>query len=111
MKMLVVRNRLLPFRGFTAMNLFGMLLCRRDVALTPELIRHERIHTAQMMEMLVVGFYLWYVAEWLVRLLLPGRAYEAIAFEREAYDHMDEPDYLKRRRHYAWMRYLWARSE
>lgn len=106
MGMRIVRNRILPLRGFAAMNLFGVLFCRRETELTASLIRHERIHSAQMWEMLVVGFYIWYVAEWLIRLLLPGRAYSNISFEREAYGHMDEPDYLTRRRPYAWLHYL-----
>lgn len=106
MKMFVVRNRWLPFKGFAAINLFGVLVCRKDTTLTDDLIRHERIHTAQMVEMLIVGFYVWYVVEWLVRVLLPGRAYGNIAFEREAYRHMSEEDYLSRRPHYAWVRYL-----
>lgn len=104
--MWVVRNGLLPVRGFTAMNLFGVLLCRREAELTPDLLRHERIHTAQMLELLIVGFYVWYVAEWLVRLCLPGRAYANISFEREAYRHQGEPDYLRRRRPFAWFKYL-----
>lgn len=108
--MKIVRNRLLPFRGFDAINLFGVLLCRRETVLTPELIRHERIHTAQMLEMLIVGFYLWYLAEWLVRLVV-GRngwkyAYRHISFEREAYENMHDAGYLSRRRHYTWFRYL-----
>lgn len=108
--MKIVRNRLLPFRGFDAINLFGVLLCRRETVLTPELIRHERIHTAQMLEMLIVGFYLWYLAEWLVRLVV-GRngwkyAYRHISFECEAYENMHDAGYLSRRRHYTWFRYL-----
>lgn len=58
-----------------------------------------------MAELLFVFFYLWYFIEWLVRLFMRGNAYRHISFEREAYDHMDEPDYLKRRKHFAWMKY------
>ena len=49
-----------------------------------------------MREMLYVGFYLWYVAEWVVRLCKKGNAYYNIGFEREAYRHMYEKDYLER---------------
>lgn len=58
-----------------------------------------------MAELLFVFFYLWYFMEWLVRLFMRGNAYHHISFEREAYDHMDEPDYLKRRKHFAWIKY------
>jgi hypothetical protein len=44
--------------------------------------------------------------EWLIRLPLPGRAYTHIAFEREAYEHMQDPNYLLYRRRFAWMKYL-----
>lgn len=108
--MMIVRNRLLPLQGFDAVNLFGVLFCRRETIMTPELIRHEQIHTAQMVELLVVGFYLWYMTEWLVRLLAERKgwknAYRHISFEQEAYDHMHDADYPASRRHYAWFRYL-----
>lgn len=104
--MLIIRNNLLPVKGFHAINLFGVLFCRNDAHLTASLIRHERIHTRQMLEMLIAGFYLWYVCEWLIRLCLKGRAYERISFEREAYAHMHDPKYLEKRLPYAWIKYL-----
>ena len=104
--MKIIRNKFIPFRRFEAINLFGVLFCHPDSKITPQLINHERIHTAQMLEMLVVGFYLWYTVEWLVRLLMRGNAYLNISFEREAYKHEDEPDYLEHRKHYAWVKYL-----
>jgi hypothetical protein len=105
--MIVIRNRWLPIRGYDAMNLFGCLLCRRETVLSDDLVLHERIHTRQMMELLFVGFYLWYLVEWLIRLPLRGNAYRNISFEREAYAHQLEPDYLSRRKRYAWWHYLW----
>ncbi len=108
--MIILRNSFLPFRGFAAINLCGILLCRRDAVVTKALLRHEQIHTRQMLEMLVVGFYLWYVAEWLVRLMMRGNAYRSISFEREAYSCMHDPDYLRHRRPYAWVRFILPRS-
>ena len=64
-------------------------------------------HTAQMREMGYVGFYLLYLAEWLwrwPRLKDATAAYRAIRFEREAYAHQDELDYLAYRRPFAWTR-------
>ena len=102
----IIHNRLLPFRRFDAINICGLLFCRKGVSITTELIKHERIHTAQMLEMLVVGFYLWYITEWLIRLPMRGRAYSNISFEREAYEHMHDPNYLLTRRPFAWWKYL-----
>lgn len=100
--MKIIRNKFIPFKRFEAINLFGVLFCHPDSNITPQLINHERIHTAQMLEMLVVGFYLWYTVEWLVRLLMRGNAYLNISFEREAYRHMYNLEYLEKRKHFAW---------
>lgn len=104
--MKVIYNNLIPLRGFMAINLFGVIFVRRGYTLDRTVINHESIHTAQMREMLYVFFYLWYVAEWLLRLLGNGNAYENISFEREAYSNQADKDYLKCRKHYAWWRYL-----
>ncbi len=100
--MIIVRNRFLPVPGFAAINLFGVLFCRRDVHITPRLVNHERIHTAQMLEMGILPFYLWYAVEWLIRRAHRKGAYFRISFEREAYRNEHNPNYLKKRHHYAW---------
>ena len=82
--MIVIRNNILPLKRFNAINLLGILFARKDAELDEYLLNHERIHTRQMLELLVVGFYLWYLVEWLIRLLMPGNAYLNISFEREA---------------------------
>ena len=71
-------------------------------------MRHERIHTRQMVEPLVILFYLLYIIEWLVRLAIcrnAERAYRSISFEQEAYGHQDDPEYLQRRKPYAFLHY------
>ena len=106
--MKVIYNRLLPFRGFTAINLMGIVFARAEYRpLSAAVLRHEAIHTAQMRETGYVGFYLIYIVEWLwelLRLRDTLAAYRAIRFEREAYRHMVDPDYLARRRPFAWTR-------
>ena len=104
----MIVNRFIPFRGFTAINLFGLIFVRRGMTFTDVELRHERIHTRQMLELLVLPFYLWYVLEWLVRFIVTRdafRAYRSISFEREAFAHQSDPDYLHRRRHFVWLRY------
>ena len=106
--MKVFYNSLIPFRGFTAINLFGRVFARREFEpVSDRIIRHEAIHTAQMRETGYVGFYPLYLAEWLwrwARLKDATAAYRAIRFEREAYGHQDELDYLAYRRPFAWTR-------
>ena len=69
-------------------------------------LNHESIHTAQMRELLYLGFYLAYVIEWCVRLLMCGNAYRNISFEREAYSNESDLEYLKKRKHFAFLNYL-----
>ncbi len=102
--MKIIRNPFIPFRGFAAINFFGVLFVRKDVVVTERMLNHEKIHTAQMKELGYIFFYILYVLEWLVRLLLPGNAYRQISFEREAYTYEGVPDYLSfyRRRYAMW---------
>lgn len=104
--MKIVSNRFVPFPGFKAVNLLGVMFVRRGFRLTEVDIRHEQIHTRQMLELGVLPFYVLYVAEWLVRLPMRGDAYRSISFEREAYAHEHDADYLRRRHHYAWLHYF-----
>lgn len=107
--MRIIRNNFIPLRGFKAINLFGILFVREDAAMDGKDFNHKEIHTAQMREMLYVPFYLWYVVEWLVRLVQcrdMEKAYRSISFEREAYANERDMGYLGRRRRYSWTGYL-----
>lgn len=99
--MKVIRNRLIPFKGFKAINLFGVVFVRRECAITATDLNHEAIHTAQMREMLYVMFYLAYIVEWLWHLAAcrdTKEAYLRISFEREAYARQSDPDYINHRK-------------
>ncbi len=105
----MIVNRFIPGFGFSAINLFGIIFVRKGMPFNAADLQHERIHTRQMLELLVIPFYILYAFEWLVRLLQHRnflRAYLAISFEREAYCHQSQPNYLQHRKHYAWWHYL-----
>ena len=104
--MKIIRNKYIPFKGFRAINLFGILFVRGNAVINEKTIRHEKIHTAQMKEMLYIFFYLWYGVEWLIRLFMEGNAYRNISFEREAYKHQNELDYDKLRIRFAWLKHI-----
>lgn len=104
--MKIIRQNILPPKGFLAINLFGLLFCKKDAEINDVIVNHESIHTAQMKEMLYIPFYLWYVTEWLVKLLFKGNAYRNISFEREAYDNQYNLNYLKERKRYNWIKRL-----
>ena len=102
--MKVIINNILPPKGFKCINLFGILFCRR--ILNKIDINHETIHTIQGQELLWIGFYLWYIIEYLIRLIMyrdTKLAYKNISFEREAYQNQGDLDYLSNRKHYNWL--------
>lgn len=71
------------------------------------IVNHESIHWKQQLEMLIIPFYLWYFIEWIIKIFIYGKkAYVNLSFEREAYDNDDNLDYLKTRKHYAWVKYI-----
>ncbi len=98
---------LLP--GFHVVNLFGVLCVRGDRPLGERTINHESIHTEQWKELLYVLFLLWYVIEWLIRLVQyrgSHAAYRNISFEREAYSNEGDMDYLSKRKKYSFLKYI-----
>lgn len=104
--MKVIYNDVIPFDGFKVINLFGVLFVRNGRTMSDVDLNHERIHTAQMKEMLYVFFYLWYLIEWLIELFhYRGKAYHTNTFEREAHENDENLDYLRTRKRFAWWWY------
>lgn len=104
--MKIIYNKIIPFKGYKAINLFGILFVRKGCTMSETDINHEAIHTAQIKEMLYVFFYLWYLIEWVIRLFCKGNAYRNISFEREAYECEGNSDYLENRDHFEWIKYI-----
>jgi len=105
--MKTIYNNIIPFNGFAAINLFGILFVRNNVILTERIIYHETIHTEQTKELLYIGFYVWYLIEWIVKLAVFGKdSYRNISFEREAYANMDNAKYLEERKKYSFLKYI-----
>ncbi len=108
--MKIFYNNLLPVgKKFSAINLFGCLFVKEGVRLDPILMNHERIHSAQMKELLWIPFYLLYIAEWLIKLVKwrgdSYRAYKDLSFEKEAYENENNLQYLPNRTLFAhWKR-------
>lgn len=73
------------------------------------LINHERIHLRQQLELLVLPFYIWYLLEYLFRLIQFREhhlAYLNISFEREAYQNEKDLYYLKQRSFASFLKYI-----
>lgn len=81
--MKVIYNKIIPFKGYKCINLFGILFVRKGCTMSESDYNHEAIHTKQMKELLYVPFYILYLLEWLYRLTQKGNAYRNISFEKE----------------------------
>lgn len=121
--MKIIRNSIIPFKGFAAINLFGVVFVRKEIRPQhnisiydwDKMFNHELIHTAQMKELLYLPFYLLYSIEWLIRLAIyrdAREAYRNISFEREAYDKQAYFDYIiyDERKPYAFLKYIFKKG-
>lgn len=104
--MKIIYNNIIPFNGFAAMNIFGVVFARRWAKpLSARTLNHEAIHTAQMRELGYIGFYIIYLLEWIYRLIrqcyIGEKAYRNLSFEKEAYKNQDRKTYLSYRKPYA----------
>ncbi|MCD7973869.1 MAG: hypothetical protein LUG18_14625 [Candidatus Azobacteroides sp.] len=105
--MKLIYNNIIPTKDFAAINLFGILFVRKGIIITKTILNHEAIHSAQMKELFYLLFYVWYLFEWIYKLVLYGKeAYFQISFEREAYENDRNSDYLIHRKPYSFVYYL-----
>lgn len=109
----IIVNKFIPFKGFLAINLFGTIFVREEYKnqLNERVLNHELIHSEQIKELGYILFYILYLAEWLIRVLLTKdafsqRSYYNLSFEKEAFSNEDNLDYIKTRKQYAWMKYF-----
>lgn len=97
--MIVIKSKHLP-AGIDGLTLFGIVFVRPQYAADPVLLNHERIHCRQQREWGYIPFFVIYLFEWLwnlIRLRNAHLAYRAISFEREAYHHQHDLEYLQHR--------------
>ena len=97
-------------KNFIAINILGFVFSNRKPS--PTLTNHEYIHTLQQREMIYIFFYIWYLAEWLIKLIIYHdfiKAYDNLSFEREAYSHQTEYEYPQNRSLYAWINYIYIK--
>lgn len=92
------------------MALWPFILVRdKQLLNNADFINHEHIHLRQQAEMLVLPFYVWYLTEFFLRWLIYRNtylAYKNISFEREAYTHETDLDYLSKRSFWAFLHFL-----
>jgi hypothetical protein len=107
--MIIVSPRIVNFLGrilnagktIRAIAFFPFIFLRyKKDRYNKELINHEKIHIRQQIEMLVIFFHIWYLIG------LYKKGYWGISFEKEAYIHEDDLDYLKKRKFWAFLKYI-----
>lgn len=95
--------------GYKAMTIGPFILVKKGTILTSTDLNHESIHWEQYKELLIIGFWICYVFEFIMLLLRYQnwhRAYRNISFEKEAYYNEDNLQYISNRKHYSWTRYV-----
>ena len=98
--MKIVYNKFIPFKGFSAINLFGVLFARKGVKISKKIINHELIHTAQMKELYYVLFYIIYIYYYAMY------GYKDNPLEREAYLNQSNDNYLNERIKFSYKNYF-----
>ncbi|MDX2304124.1 MAG: hypothetical protein NW226_15065 [Microscillaceae bacterium] len=102
-----------PFLNVAGMALFPFILVgKRHYRYDAVLINHEKIHLAQQLETLILPFYVLYLCNYLINLVIyreHHKAYINMYFEREAYDHEGDLTYLRKRRFWAFLSFLGIR--
>lgn len=106
--MFVVKVKRLPW-NISGLALWPLIFISKSTLQDPAVIRHERIHHAQQVELLVIPFYIAYLFQ-LFRNRYCRRqswhdAYRNISFEREAYANDRDADYLWERPMWAFLKY------
>ena len=107
--MIIVFPRLIA-KSFSAVTIFPFIFLKNHQAKKDYvLINHEKIHIRQQLELLWMGFFVWYIIEYFIRLIYYRNsylAYKNISFEREAYRYENDLDYLKKRNFFAFLNFL-----
>ncbi|KAA3620835.1 MAG: hypothetical protein DWP94_11665 [Flavobacterium sp.] len=108
--MIVLVNRFLLGKNFLGISLWPfIILKRKELKQDSVFINHEKIHLRQQIEFLIIPFYLWYLIEYVIRLIQfrsTKIAYRNISFEREAYSNEKDLNYLKSRSFWSFIKYV-----
>lgn len=95
-------------KDFCAITLFPFIFVRRDeICYTGKILRHEKIHFKQQIELLIIPFYILYFLFFLSNYIKYNdiwKAYRLIPFEKEAFANQDNQTY--KHKPYIWLKYL-----
>ena len=107
---MVVFSKYLFHSNFNAIAIWPFIILKsKNLKDNDVLIYHEKIHLQQQKEMLWLFFFIWYLIEFLLKLIKfknPMMAYRNLSFEREAYANEHDKSYLKKRNFWNFIKYL-----
>lgn len=107
MNLKVVKNNIIPFSGYKAITILFWIFTRAD--LNDIDYNHENIHFKQQVELFFIFFYLWYIIEFLIKLIYTRNwkvAYRSISFEQEAYERENNLNWTEFRTPYYWTKFI-----
>ncbi|HFS67124.1 MAG TPA: hypothetical protein ENK67_02825 [Flavobacteriia bacterium] len=97
------------FKNYIGLAIFPFIIINKKYKEDIWLINHEKIHLKQQIELLWIGFFIWYIMEFLYRYTQHKnwhKAYQHISFERECNQQETDLNYLKKRKLFSFWKYL-----
>ena len=110
---IVIHTRRFPPRRLHAITLFPFVF-HNDMELDDVELRHETVHIWQEVSLLIIGFYLLYLAFWIANLIVyrdSEKAYREIPFERSAYKLESQENVSRRDMTIGWLREIIRREK
>ncbi len=96
-------------KNYIGLAIFPFIVINKKYKEDIWLINHEKIHLKQQIELLWIGFFIWYVVEFLYRYTQYKdwhKAYLNISFERECNKFESDLNYLKSRKVFAFRNFI-----
>jgi len=97
-------------KSFVAITIYPLIILKKpELKNDIVLINHEKIHLKQQLELLWIIFFVWFVTEYFIRLIIYRNfylAYKNISFEKEAYANEYDLDYLQKRKAFDFIKFL-----
>ena len=107
---MLIFSKHLFFSTFNAVAIWPFIILKeKELKNDFILINHENIHLRQQKEMFWILFFLFYIIEYFIKLIIykkPKLAYFNLSFEREAYQNEQNLNYLRQRKFWNFLNYL-----
>lgn len=107
--MIIISKYLIP-KNYIGLTIYPFIFLKDHLLKENAfLINHEKIHLKQQKELLWIFFFIWYLSEYLIRLIQyknHHKAYKNISFEKEAYQNEHNLNYLNKRKRFNFITYF-----